>query len=210
MFQDLLIPIIITSRPTQACLYPLYSGSLGPAHTHCTHIHVYSGLLISITLGITRAFPYPSHSHLQELRPAHTHYTKYYSGPFISNSHSVVYIFGLLCYLWIPISLRPAHLSHSLYTLGPPQAIHTNWMFCKQAHHALWDKVAIQAHTGSECPTHLANIASTEEAIEAFQQVKHTAVKKGIHPFKQRMIKNGAAAAVVPKGACTFLNMSKC
>ena len=56
----------------------------------------------------------------------------------------------------------------------------------------------------------LANITSTEEAMGVFQQVKCTAVKKGVCPFKPRMIKNRAAAAVVPKGACTFLNESKC
>ena len=46
----------------------------------------------------------------------------------------------------------------------------------------------------------LDNIASVEGGMKASQQVKHTTTKKGVRPIKPRSVKDGATAAVVPKG----------
>ena len=46
----------------------------------------------------------------------------------------------------------------------------------------------------------LDNIVSVEGGMKALQQVKHTTTKKGVCPIKPRSVKDGATAAVVPKG----------
>ena len=146
----LLVPIVYGNA--QACLCPLYlcPGLLGPAHIH--HIQCHLGLPVPIRLGLTttQACSYPTYSVIWcTLRPTCTHCTHFNLDPFTSNSHSVACIFGPLCYLQISIPLRPTHLSWPLYTSGPFQAIHTNWVFCNQACHALQDKVAIWARCGA-------------------------------------------------------------
>ena len=124
MFQDLLIPIIITSRPTQACSYPLHSASI--ILLTCIHCTQYSlGLLVPIVLiilSVLQACLYPSYPHPRPtqaclypsysvfLRPAHAHHTHIhaYSGllvPVIPTSRPAQ---ACLYPLYL-MSLGPAH-----------------------------------------------------------------------------------------------------
>ena len=55
----LLMPIVSTSMPIQACLYPSCKVWLGPACTCRTHIQASSGLFVSIVPDVPWACSYP-------------------------------------------------------------------------------------------------------------------------------------------------------
>ena len=146
--QACFLPITLISKPTQTCPYSLYSVFLRPAHTDCIHIHAYSGLLISIALGITQACPYPSV--LVPLGPSCTHHTQ-------TNKNSGLHVYIALSTTWAHLypmvtqshtHFGPFVICGYLFHSGLPiyHVSYIPWahpgLFILKTHCALWDKMA--------------------------------------------------------------------